>query len=74
MHLVQDAEFASEPARNRKEASIAAGGVGECWSLSRLLLRPTGFEEIKDAANRPIPHRNPENESNDDGEEQKERK
>ena len=74
MHLAQDAEFASEPGGNRREASITAGGVGECWSLSRLLLRPIGIEEIKDAANRPIAHRNPENESNDDGEEQKERK
>jgi hypothetical protein len=58
----------------RKEASVAAGGVSERRGLGWLLLRPIGTEEIKDAANRPIAQRNPENESNDDNKEQKERK
>jgi hypothetical protein len=54
--------------------SVAAGGVGESWGMGRLLLRPLGLEEIKDATNRPISQRDPKNEGHDDGEEQKERK
>ena len=73
MHLTQDVGFAAGTGWSRKKASVAAGGVGECWRLSRLLLDPVGIEEIKDAANRPITHRDTENESNDDGEKQKER-
>ena len=56
------------------EASVAARRGGESWGLRRLLLGPIGIEEIKDAANRPITYRDPENESNYDGEKQKERK
>ena len=56
------------------EASVAAGGVGEGRGRGRLLLCPLGIEEIKDAANRPIAQGDPENESDDNGEEQKERK
>ena len=56
------------------EALVAAGGVGERGGSGWLLRCPLGIEEIKDAANRPIAQGDPENESDDNGEEQKERK
>jgi hypothetical protein len=57
-----------------KKPLVAAGGVGEGWGAGRLLLLSVRIEEIKDATNRPISKRYPENEGNNDGEEQKERK
>src|ERR1019366_1919024 len=53
---------------------VAAGGVGEDRGVGGLLLLPLRIKEIKDATNRPISQRDAENESDDDGEEQKERK
>ena len=55
-------------------ASVAAGGVGEGRGVGGVLVLPVRIEEIKDATNRPISKRYPENEGNNDGEEQKERK
>ena len=60
--------------QNGKKPLVAAGGGGEGWGGGRLLVLPIRIEEIKDAANRPISQRDPENEGHDDGEEQKERK
>ena len=63
-----------EKGKTGVEASVAAGRGGEGGSGGWLLLLPVRVEEIKDAANRPISQGDPKNESDDDGEEQKERK
>jgi hypothetical protein len=54
--------------------SVTAGGVGEGRGVGGLLLLPVRIEEIKDATNRPITHRDSKYEGNYNGEEQKERK
>ena len=70
----QDVGFAAGTRRKSKRSLVATGEVGECWGLGWLLLGTIRTKEIKDAAYRPITYRDPENESNDDGEKQKERK
>jgi len=60
--------------KERVGASVAAGGVSKGGGMGPLLLCPLGIEEAKDAANRPITHRNPKDEGNHDGEKQKEGK
>ena len=62
------------PLRVGLGVSVAAGGGGEGLGVGGLLLLPVRIKEIKDATNRPISQRDAENESDDDGEEQKERK
>src|ERR1035437_6822350 len=54
--------------------SVAAGGGGEGLGVGGLLLLPVRIKEIKDATNCPVSQGDPENEGQDDGEEQKERK